>query len=228
MPRIASVETAPYLFSTSNKPRLPTLLTNQWQNGQCTCGPVYRKVENQSQHPSIHLLVAGTWSSEHHRQHIKRPAATLDRLATLPGVYRSLYSLTVRSTSRGIAALSIRSASSHRSNGWAQLLNATPALALPAAYTMNAVPAIECTDISRFMATLIIKTQTMASLPTVYIQLKSKINNIYIGTVTTISPHRTVPHSYIMLCIHCLTLWNKVAHKSILNTEHKNNHQIHQ
>jgi hypothetical protein len=83
----------------------------------------------------------------------------LDRPATLLGVDRTLYSLTVRCTSRGIAALSIRSVSSHHSNGRPQLHHTTPALAQPAAYTTNAVPAIERTDIvSRFTATLLIKT----------------------------------------------------------------------
>jgi hypothetical protein len=64
----------------------------------------------------IHPFVADTCSSEHRRRHIKRPAATLDRPATLPGVDRALYSLTGRSTSRGSAALSIQSDSSHHSN----------------------------------------------------------------------------------------------------------------
>jgi hypothetical protein len=32
--------TAPCCLKTSNKPRLPTLLTNQWQNGQSSCGSV--------------------------------------------------------------------------------------------------------------------------------------------------------------------------------------------
>jgi hypothetical protein len=79
----------------------------------------------------IHLFIASTWSSTHLRQHIKSPVAMVDRPATLPGVDRSLYSLTARSTSQGIAALSIRSASSHHSNGWPQRTTRYPILVTP-------------------------------------------------------------------------------------------------
>jgi hypothetical protein len=135
---------------------------------------------------SIHLFVASMWSSEQLRQHIKRPAATLDRPATLPGVDRSLYSLTVRSTSRGIAALSIRSASSHHSNGWLPLRHAILALAQPAAYTVNAGCAL-------------IKPKTMAYLPTLYIQ--RRLNKLYM-LVLWLSFHNIAwyPIVYCMVC----------------------------
>jgi hypothetical protein len=123
--------------------------------------------------PFIHPFVANPWSSKHHTWHKKRPAATFDRQATLRGVDRAVYSLTGCSTSRGSAALTIRSASSHHSNGLTTATSRNPALALPAAYTTNAVPAIERTDISRFTATLFSSRLTNYGILANIVQLKT-------------------------------------------------------
>jgi hypothetical protein len=118
----------------------------------------------------IQLFVAGTCSSEHLRRHITRPAATLDRMATLPGVDRPLYSLTVRSTSRGNAALSIRSASSHHSNGLTTATSHNPGTS-PAGSIHHEHRACRRAHRRKPLHgdSLLINTQTMAYLPTLYI-----------------------------------------------------------
>jgi hypothetical protein len=96
--------------ATSNKPRLPTLLTSQWQSRQSSGGPVYRKVQNQRLHPFIHSFVVNMWRNIHHSRHIKRPTVTFDSSATLPGMDQELCSLTGHSISQCIAALCTRPA----------------------------------------------------------------------------------------------------------------------
>jgi hypothetical protein len=150
--------------------------------------------EGRKPEPSfIHLFVANTWSRKHHRWHIKRPAAMLDRPATLPGVDRALHQQ--------------RHCRSHHSNGWPQLHHATPALALPAAYTMNAGPAVERTNISCFTATLLLKAQTMAYLPTLY---DWRLNKYYICWYRGF--HFTTSHSTpytIKLSVHQVSRWSE-------------------